>query len=226
MAAFTALILWAVATSTMASNGMFSDPSDIHIPCYQEPWWLASSVFNVYLLSVSEGNWKNKERICVRSQYLRGNSRNRTAWRTLDFYSVNEASARSSLGETPINVTTSVNIALDAHTKGEGLLDANVTTNFADLMFLGVNTSDPCYTGQYQFSVLYGDNRCLLLETRNTGYLGRSALSTERHCSLWIHKRDIKNPLQCCVFMFHILCGRSVQVFEDSCFQEQDDDFS
>ncbi|KAL3225776.1 hypothetical protein MRX96_049114 [Rhipicephalus microplus] len=208
--------------ATMVTNGMFPHAGDIHIPCYQDPWSVAHSFFSVYLSRVSYGSVTNKEGLCVRSQYIRQNVNNRTAWRTLDFYLANDASTDLKLEKSPSNLTLSINIALDAHVKG--LLGVNVTStlpNIANVVFLGVNTSDPCNTGKYEFNVLYGDNRCLLLETRKSEFSSPFTSSTERFCSLWIPERDIENPLQCCVFLFHILCGHSVEVFSKSCIKER-----
>uniref|UniRef100_A0A224YHZ7 Lipocalin n=1 Tax=Rhipicephalus zambeziensis TaxID=60191 RepID=A0A224YHZ7_9ACAR len=124
------------------------------------------------------------------------------------------------LGDRQINGTLSMNISLNA--TSNDVLYVNVTSELANftMSLPGVDYSDLCI-GQYPFSVLFADNRCLLLETRKPEYADASTSSSRRSCSLWIPERDLKEPLQCCVYMFSILCGKSVEVSGKSCGEKK-----
>lgn len=219
MGVLTALKLWAFAAAATATNGVFPIPDDVP-PRYQEPWAAVCIEQDVYLFRVSNGSWTSKNGLCVRSRALRTSRSSKTALRTLDLYSGNDGSTEQNLGESTTNGMQSVNISVDASKKD--VIDVNVTSelkHFIDMNLPGVDENDPC-VGQYHFSVLFADNRCLLLETRPSVYYDTPTLSSHRFCSLWVPKFNLREQIKCCLFMFHILCGPGVQVYQNSCIQK------
>uniref|UniRef100_L7MBU5 Putative group iii salivary lipocalin n=1 Tax=Rhipicephalus pulchellus TaxID=72859 RepID=L7MBU5_RHIPC len=216
MAIFKLLVIWVLAAAPREINCLFHLPGGVNLSRYHEPWRLVTILTDVYLSRVSKGSWMNEGGVCVRSRYLRAIREERTALRTLDLYLGKDRSANWTLGKLQINGTLSMNISLNA--TSNDVLYVNITSELAEFLLSlpGVDSNDLCI-GQYAFSVLFGDNRCLLLETRKSVYTGTSASSTRRSCSLWTAERDLEEPLQCCVYMFNILCGKSVEVSGKSC---------
>uniref|UniRef100_A0A131XGY4 Putative group iii salivary lipocalin n=1 Tax=Hyalomma excavatum TaxID=257692 RepID=A0A131XGY4_9ACAR len=220
MAAFTALTLWVLAAEARATSGIFPLPSDIP-PRYQEPWRVVTSIWDVYLVRMSGREVENKNIPCVRSRHLRSTGRKDPVERTLDFYSANDGSTAMILGEHQITGPLSINISIES--SKATVIDVNVTSeleNFINMRIPGVDASDIC-VGQYHFPVLFSDNRCLLLGAHRPRYQGTSTPASHRFCTLWVPEFNLYDQMKCCLFMFHILCGKGVQVFEDSCLQKK-----
>uniref|UniRef100_A0A131Z7J9 Lipocalin n=1 Tax=Rhipicephalus appendiculatus TaxID=34631 RepID=A0A131Z7J9_RHIAP len=207
MASLTGLILWALTSeSIMATKSPFHLPDGVNLSRYHEPWRAVTLDQPIYLFRVSDETRMNTKGLCIRSRHLKGTKQQRMALRTLDFYSAN---------------TGSTNISIDA--RKNDVIYVNVTSEPENFIFLnlpGLRDGDLC-TGQYEFSVLFGDNRCLLLETRKLESSGTYIHSTRHSCSLWMTEFGLKERTGCCVFMFSILCGRGVQVFKDSCHKDE-----
>ncbi|KAL3195596.1 hypothetical protein MRX96_045566 [Rhipicephalus microplus] len=204
----------------MVTNSLFHLPKGVNLSRYHQPWRFVSLFQDVYLFLVSGASKTNQSALCVRSRPWKTFRQNGTALRTLDLYAGNYGPAIQKLQERTTQELLSINISLNAHSHDE--VEVNVTSEIASFILgniHGVQVSDLCI-GQYKFRVLFADNRCLLLETRNSGHSNTSMGHSRRNCLLFIPDRDIRDPLACCVYMFHILCGRSVQVFRNSCLLE------
>uniref|UniRef100_A0A131Z1R2 Lipocalin n=1 Tax=Rhipicephalus appendiculatus TaxID=34631 RepID=A0A131Z1R2_RHIAP len=237
MATFTALTLWALTVGAAAANNVFPLAGDIDLSGHQDPSKVVNSNSTVYLLRVSGPSSKDKPFLCVRSRYL-GREDNVTK-RTLDTYIGNKRSAElqqvkienngtktSKTQDTQArslkNGTGSVNISLSSHKMSSAtVLDVNVTTTLEKFAQVGLPVLDPNTPetfGVFQFLVLYGDYRCLLLagplnsERKNYGSQFRPF-----SCSLWLTEDRIKRPPACCNFLFYILCGEGATVFQETC---------
>uniref|UniRef100_A0A131Z6G8 Lipocalin n=1 Tax=Rhipicephalus appendiculatus TaxID=34631 RepID=A0A131Z6G8_RHIAP len=219
MANLTTLIQLALNITPLATDGLFTLPTDSRFYGYHDAWSVVKSTFSVYLWLVSNGSEINRNVPCIRSQYLKTYNTNRTAKRTLEFYS---AANRSTEGNSTIqiNETLSANISLDASEKLT--LGVNVTS----VPFLpSVGRNEPQDVNEYEFLVLYGSSRCLLLaeipKSENSSCPGHDCNSLR--CSLWFPNNTANNPLsQCCEFLFNILCEKGVEVFQPSCLLKKE----
>ncbi|XP_037516766.1 uncharacterized protein LOC119393716 isoform X2 [Rhipicephalus sanguineus] len=120
-----------------------------------------------------------------------------------------------------INDTLSANISLDASEKLT--LGVNVTSTlsiFSTVSLPTVDRSEPQNVNEYEFLVLYGSNKCLLLaeipKSDNSSCPGHDCNSLR--CSLWFPDNSANHPLPlCCEFLFNVLCEDGVEVFRPSC---------
>uniref|UniRef100_A0A224YNF7 Lipocalin n=1 Tax=Rhipicephalus zambeziensis TaxID=60191 RepID=A0A224YNF7_9ACAR len=230
MATFTVLILWALIAVPIATDGLFPIPAGPGLNRYHEPWMVVKSSHDVYLFHVSDGLAMYNTSLCIRSRIFQSTAQ-KTAVRSLDFYSRSEGSTGKNVGEIQMHGTRSINISIDAHLNDE--VDVNVTyfpvankdTRSTDILekfitdnLAGAYANDVCI-GQYKFSVLFADNKCLLLQTRYSEYSVTSINTSSRFCSLWIPEFNVMDETKCCLYLFYILCGRGVQVFHQSCLQ-------
>ncbi|XP_037516764.1 uncharacterized protein LOC119393716 isoform X1 [Rhipicephalus sanguineus] len=163
MANITTLIQLALNITPLATDGLFTLPTESHLYGHHDAWSVVKSIFPVYLWRVSNRSAMNQNVPCIRSQYLTTYT-NRTAQRTLEFYSATNRSAEGNSTGIQINDTLSANISLDASEKLT--LGVNVTSTlsiFSTVSLPTVDRSEPQNVNEYEFLVLYGSNKCLLL---------------------------------------------------------------
>uniref|UniRef100_L7M8L5 Putative group iii salivary lipocalin n=1 Tax=Rhipicephalus pulchellus TaxID=72859 RepID=L7M8L5_RHIPC len=211
----TTLIQLALNITPLATDGLFALPNDSSLYRYHDAWWVVQSAYPVYLWRVSNGSVMNRNIPCIRSQSLKNYHLNRTAQRTLEIYSATNRSTGGNSTGVEINEILSANISLDASERL--ILGVNVTST---QVLPTVGRNEPQNINDYEFLVLYGSNRCLLLAEKPTsensscpGHDGNSL-----RCSLWFPNNTANVPLpQCCEFLFNILCEEGVDVFQPSC---------
>uniref|UniRef100_A0A131Z3Q5 Lipocalin n=1 Tax=Rhipicephalus appendiculatus TaxID=34631 RepID=A0A131Z3Q5_RHIAP len=210
MANLTALIQLALNFTPLATYDLFALPENQKYYGYHDAWSVVKSVFPVYLWRVSNGSVMNQNLPCIRSQYFK-DYRNRTALRTLELYSAPNRSANISL-----NASEKLTLGVNVTSVLQGLFTANLPD---------ADRTDSENANEYEFLVLYGSSRCLLLaeipKSENSSCPGHDCNSLR--CSLWFPNNTANNPLsQCCEFLFNILCEKGVEVFQPSCLLKKE----
>uniref|UniRef100_A0A224YDY5 Lipocalin n=1 Tax=Rhipicephalus zambeziensis TaxID=60191 RepID=A0A224YDY5_9ACAR len=192
MVPLTALVLWTIPLSSMAT-GIYSpfDALEMNVSEYQNPWPVINNTRHVYLSRVSEENSTFR---CVKSRYW-GYEYNSTVDRSLNSSTPDQWSQ---------NIT--LNVRYEASQNGSNITMLQVTS-MQELELLNPRTSlpEPYSTKNFTFRVLYSDPKCLILG---------DVLNATRftNCSLWFpHKSGVLYPPLCCEFVFTVLCGQGTK---------------
>uniref|UniRef100_A0A023GB30 Putative lipocalin-7 1 n=1 Tax=Amblyomma triste TaxID=251400 RepID=A0A023GB30_AMBTT len=161
-----------------------------------DPWKVVNSSQMVYLAKASWENSVFSNNYCVRSKYLWYDAENKTTYRTL------EVSAK----DTSATNTRSLNMSLQVE-GGKELHDPEeVVVRFLHTvhnLLPNKNANDCVDLGQYAFTVMYADNRCLILENPVTKTKEYSS------CTMWVTEKKQTRPPLCCDFIFFLLCRGS-----------------
>uniref|UniRef100_A0A224YBV9 Lipocalin n=1 Tax=Rhipicephalus zambeziensis TaxID=60191 RepID=A0A224YBV9_9ACAR len=192
MVPFTALMLWTIALSSMATD-IYSpfDALEMNLSEYQNPWPVINNTLPVYLSRVS---MENSTLPCVKSLYWGFQDYNRTVDRSLNF---------SANVESYLNIT--LNVGYETSQNGSNLTMVQVASIEKTGLPSAITPIVPYVTANRTFLVLYSDPKCLILgDVLNaTGFT---------NCSLWFtHKGGLLYPPLCCEFVFTILCGQSTK---------------